>query len=75
MDGMDDDDISRACPQCRLDKVNIHNVLTCIILSFSNLYKDLIHKHYDIKTALTRDDRIFYVVGIFVLAIFCVCLM
>ena len=74
MDEMDDDDVSRACPQCRLDKVDLQDILSCIVLSLRNIYIDIVDKRYDIATALTRDDRIFYVAGIFVLAVVIVCL-
>ncbi len=67
MDGMDDDDAARACPHCRLDRVELRYLVDCTIRSFRNMYIDGVRKRYDMKTTLTRDDRVFYALGLVVL--------
>ena len=61
---MDDDDIRRSCPHCRMDRVGLSGVPECALGSLRNLYIDLIVRRRPIGVSLTRDDRIFYLVGL-----------
>ena len=60
---MDEDDFDRSCPQCRMDRVVFSNLLRCILVSFRNMYIDIIVKRRPVLTSLGRDDRVYYVVG------------
>lgn len=60
----DEDDERRACPHCRMDKVQWPAVLPCTISSFRNAYIDLVVKRRSAWDALLRDDRVLYLIGV-----------
>ena len=62
------DDVPPRCPECQLDRVALSDMLPCMRKSFWGIYYDLcVTRERDIVSALTRDDRILYVVALIVM--------
>lgn len=64
---MDDDDIARSCPHCRMDRVTVSQILECLVKSLQNVYRDVVVKRRPILSSLVHEDRVFYILGIVLL--------